>query len=412
MSGRAFRVCLGLFLLSLVLRAAFLLFVTGVDTPLGGDEPDYHRIAVSFLAGTGWQSGGRWSYRPPLISGQLVALYAVVGPNTHAARWLMVLISSLASPALFLVALKLLPDRFWAAVSAGVVWAIYPPSIFWSGYVLTENMAVLLSVVSLGAFLGTSTTTRRCWPAAVTGLLWGLSTLNRSVHLLLPLALLGIQIVLSHLGDLPWRWSWRHWLIGLAAFLMTLLPWTVRNYQIHGVIMPTTSGTGWMMMMCNATLDHPAVQDGLYYKKPEHIAIMSEAATEVEWDQIGRELALNEIQQHWRLLPKAVFSRAVNFWIPRRKFWSPTWSTSNLVMLMLWVPILALFALSFRIWSWRSDWPALVMIIYAFVFTLPFWGIQRFRFPVDPFIILRAMVAGAIFVPRVQWLTQHANRDG
>jgi hypothetical protein len=41
---------------------------------------------------------------------------------------------------------------------------------------------------------------------------------------------------------------------------------------------------------------------------------------------------------------------------------------------------------------WQADWPSLAVIAYAFLVTLPFWGTPRFRFPVDPLIILRALV--------------------
>jgi hypothetical protein len=47
----------------------------------------------------------------------------------------------------------------------------------------------------------------------------------------------------------------------------------------------------------------------------------------------------------------------------------------------------------------------LAVIGYAFLVTLPFWGTPRFRFPVDPLIILRALVGaevtvGAVFARR------------
>jgi len=260
-----------------------------------------------------------------------------------------------------------------------------------------ENMAALLSVVSLGAFLGTATK-HALWLAMLTGFLWGLSTLNRPVHLLLPFALLSAQLILYRC--LTCRWPWNCWLVGLMMVIITMTPWTIRNYHVHGSFMPTTSGMGWMMLMCNATLSHPNVQAGGYYKNPELVQRL-EGHSEVERDQMGRQLAIEEIRRSWRVLPRAVISRALNFWTCRPDPFDSSWTRSDWIMLFIWVPVLILFVASFFTWSWSNDWPALVMILYAFIFTLPFWGTPRFRFPVDALIIMRA-IAG--ISATIEWI--------
>ena len=378
-----------LFFLSLVVRSLFLFFVTGVHIPLSGDMLDYHHIAVSFLNGTGWRDlSGNWSYRPPLISSQLAVIYYIFGPDTGLARWYMVIVSSLVAPLIFLVARSLLEGRFWTPFSVGILWSFYPPSIFYGSRVLTENMAALLSVASLGSFLWAARK-RTFGPAVLTGFIWGLSTLNRPIYLLLPFALLFIQLILHK--RLTYGWSWNCWLVGIMMLIVTMTPWTVRNYVVHGTFMPTTSGMGWMMLMCNATLSHPNVQAGGYYKNPDLLQRL-EGHSEVERDQIGRKLAMEEIRRNWRLLPRAVINRALNFWTFRPDPLDPSWTRNDRIMLFIWTPVLVFFVASFFIWSWRNDWPALVMILYAFIFTLPFWGTPRFRFPVDALIIMRAIV--------------------
>lgn len=380
---------LGLFVFSFLIRAVFLVNVTGVHTPLSGDMPDYHNIAVSFLNGNGWNDlSGKWSYRPPLISAQLAAIYSIFGPDTGLARWHMVIISSVVTPLIFLVALQLLERRFWLAFGVGSLWSLYPPSIFYGSNVLTENMAALLSVASLGSFLWAARK-RTFGPAILTGFLWGLSTLNRPIHLLLPFALLCVQLILHR--RLTYYWSWKCWVVGLIMLIITMIPWTVRNYVVHESFMPVTSGMGWMMLMCNATLSHPNVQSGGYYKNPDLVQSLK-GKNEVERDRIGRQFAMEEIRKNWRLLPRAVISRALNFWTFRPDPFTPSLTHNDWIMLFIWTPVLIFFVASFFAWSWRNDWPALVMILYAFVFILPFWGTLRFRFPVDPLIIMRAIV--------------------
>lgn len=396
MSRRKLWIGLGLFVVSLIVRAVVLVLVTGVDSPLTGDMGSFHRIAVSFLNGDGWQwSENLKSYRPPLISAELVALYSITGPSTSAARWLMVFTSSLIAPALFWVSLQLAPERLSAAAATGLAWGFYPVAAHYGGLVITENAGALLLVLSLGAYLWASQSASR-WPAVITGLLWGLSTLNRPVFLLLPFVMLGFQLLLARARDVKWKWTRDRWAVGLVVAMLTLAPWTIRNYRVHGVFMPLTSGTGWMMAMCNGTLSHPTVQAGGYYKNPQVTGQMK--GTEVEWNRSGTKLALEEIKRNWRLLPRAVAGRALHFWTPKPDPYEPMWDWKDRIVLAAWVPMMSLFVVSFFFQPWRKDWPALVMILYAFLLTLPFWGTPRFRFPVDPFIILRATGGAALAV--------------
>ena len=67
--NRVIWVVVALFAASFLVRGAYLVAYTGVDSPLSGDEPDYHGIAASFLRGDGWTDpAGNLSYRPPHCS--------------------------------------------------------------------------------------------------------------------------------------------------------------------------------------------------------------------------------------------------------------------------------------------------------------------------------------------------------
>lgn len=387
-----------LLIVALFVRAAFLVFVAGVDAPLTGDQGSYHAIAVSFLEGKGWKDpAGLRSYRPPLISLQLVGLYSLVGPDARLARWYMVLISSLVAPLVFLVARFLLSHGEKACFLAGLAWCLYPPSVFFSARILTENAATLLVLVGLGSMLWAART-RTWWGAAITGVVWGLTALNRPVYLLLPLALLAIQTALGH--RLSWYWSRSQWGVALIAVAAALAPWTLRNYLIHGVFMPGTSMAGRLLVASNVPLTHPAIRAGMYFEGEESQFLARQP--EATWNSLGLELALNHIRRNLPLLPRPLLNRALNFWTPRTNPYDPSWHRTDWVMLVIWVPVLILFVYSFRFWSWHNDWAALVMILYAFVFTLPFWGTPRFRFPVDPLIMSRAMVGLDILVVRAR----------
>ena len=403
-------IVLALFITSFLVRAAFLISVTGVDYPLEGDEVAYHSVTSSFLRGDGWEDyAGRKSYLPPLISVQLLPVYAFTGTNPVAARWAMIFLSSFVAPVVFVLARKLLGGRVEVALLASAAWVLYPPAVYYAGRVLTENTAALLVVAGLVAFLSAANS-RSVWPVLLTGTLWALATLNRPVFLLLPLVLLLAQVVLARLGALQWSWSWGRWGLALGASLVVMTPWAVHNYVEHRVFMPTHSAGGYVLLITNGTLSHPEIQSGkYYYRNPEHERILAQAKTEAEFDSTSRRLAVDEMRRNWRLLPRPVFNRAKNFWTPRPDPYDPSLTFNDVVMVLVWVPILVFFLTSSFTRSWRQSWPALVVILYAFLTTLPFWGSPRFRFPVDPLIIAGAALG---LVEAWRWVSSLVKRTG
>ena len=347
------------------------------------------------MEGKGLSNDGAWSYaeRPPLISFQLAATYALTGASTAAGRWSMVFVSALTAPVLFLTAMLLFGRRYLWALAVGGFWVVYPPSIYYGSQVLTESMGVLLSVAGLGAFLRASKSRFGLVLAGLTGILWGLATLNRSAPLLLPFAVLVAQVCLGRRKTSYWGWSLKSWSVGLLLMALTLSPWIVRNYIALGAFVPATSRLGDMLWMCNGTLDSPLIQSGRYDKNWQKAdrarrELGYEFSNELERHGFLRRLALKEIADNWRLLPTAVSRRAINFWTVRPDPYDPQWTRNDWIMLAVWTPVLVAFAVSLFVCPLHQTWPVLAMIFYAFALTLPFWGTPRFRYPVDPLIVL------------------------
>ena len=183
------------------------------------------------------------------------------------------------------------------ALLAAGAWVLYPPSIWYGSWLFTETASAVLVVGSLGAFLWAATT-RKLWPVLLTGALWALLAQNRSMFLLLPLALLVGQLVVSRFGPLEWSWSPRRWALGYVAFAVVMTPWTVHNFLEHGVFMPHSTQGGTLLLHSNGTLSNPSIQAGGYYKNPDlmfHPSLVGK--TEVEQDSIRRQLALEEIKE-------------------------------------------------------------------------------------------------------------------
>lgn len=394
---RAAVLMLILFAVAFALRVAFLLLVTGPHAPLNGDEPSYHGIAISFLNGDGWQWHGAKSYRAPLISLHLAVLYSLAGISTAAARWCQVVLASAAVPLLFWVSGRVLRYPRPAPFLAGLALALYPPAIYYSGQLVTENMALVLTILFIWSF-HSAAGSERLLPALLCGAWAGLMVLNRSSFALFPFFLYGFQLSVAWRS--PVRWERMQWIVGLVAFAAVMAPWTVRNYFVHGVFMPTTSQGAFYLGVTNGSLWHPFVQKGAYHKNPELYAQV-EGQPEAKWGSIGTKFALSNLPGNLQFLPRTLLNRAKNYWTFRPDPYEDAWTRNDIIMLVFWMPIFLFFVLSFGFVDWRRDWPGLSLIAYLFFITLMFWGTPRFRFPVDMLIIARAFAFVVLLYERL-----------
>ena len=389
-----------LFLCSLVVRAANSFLITGTSFDLTGDAVHYYNLTVNFLEGDGWQDlKGRKSYLPPLITIELLPSLAIFGAKVDVARWTMVVISCFTAPALFLVARKI-TCRSDVAIITSTLWIFCPAAVFFSNRVLTESTAALMVVFCTGSFIWAAECKRNS-ATALTGILWGLMALNRTVFLGFPIILLLSEIVLSRLFVLEWRWRARQWIIALVLWILVLLPWTARNFVEHEVFMPTSSAIGMGLLITNGKLGHPSVQAGLYHDaEPLELAVLDPAINEIERDRLARELAIKGIRQNWMHVPEAVFMRAINYWTPRANPSDTFITRQDLITIPVYTVVLIFFFSSPFLRRWSRNWPALIAILFTLGIALASWGTPRFRFPAEPLIFLGAVIG---FLALADW---------
>ena len=382
------RVVVVLVALSLAIRLAYLFAGPGLDAPFDGDELDYHTFATSLSEHGEWGTETARATRAPVTPLFISIVYLVTGPDPSAARFLGVAIASLVPGLLYMVGAQFTRNRR-IALLGGVAFVFYPPAIFYAPLILTENLTSLLVVAALGTFLwGANRNTAIA--AIVTGVIWAVLGLNRPVYVLTPVAFLIIQLLVGRFHTNDWFWNRKLWLIGLATFVITMSPWVIRNAIVLDAFVPTTTRFGHLLLMTNGTLDHDDVQSGHYFKNPELFAIDGAGKNEVEVDAIKRDRAFDELSENWMQLPQPLFNRAKNFWTFRPDPYDSSLTRNDLVMAVIWIPVLVFFFASSFVRSWKLNWPLLTFIIVAFALTLPFWGTPRFRFPVDSLLILGA----------------------
>jgi 4-amino-4-deoxy-L-arabinose transferase-like glycosyltransferase len=410
--------------LALALRLALAL--SAAPNHIGGDPGVYDQVAVSLAGGRGWSRPARatGAYRPtalhpPAWPAVLGAAYALTDHEdrpdvaavrvrraeltarslaTSQARWrdgrvVNALLETCAVALLGLIALELWGRR--VALLAAAVAALYPALAVLGLALLSEPLFVALELGAVYAALR-ARSGRPAW-TALAGVLCGLAVLTRAngAVLLLPLALAVPRRAIPVL---------------VAAAVLVVAPWTVRNLDVLHARVPVSTDLGqtlagtynpasaldrfrWRNTRRLPPPDRPAAhrpteaarsaaltRDGLRYlaAHPADVGLATvwNTARLLELDPVARESLAGEVQSRTlaavsvggfallaALAPAGAFTR--------RARGAPRW---------LWlVPLL----------MWAGTVPFAV-------------NFSRFRAPIDPFLELLAALTLAAAAPAVR----------
>lgn len=375
------------FCLALVVRLLYQVVVVGMETAPVDDAAQYDHIAASVSHGGPYDDGnGFRSRRAPGFTLLLAGLYALTGPSWIAARILQAVLGALTCNCLLAVGRWSLGER--TGLAAALACAVFPYTVFWSGFLLSEALCMLFVTAATWALLRTGTSARSAIPWAV---LCGLGALTRPN--------VGLLFVLG----LPWVLGRsRRPLISaaaaVAAFGLTLLPWTVRNYEVHGRFIPVTTMGGFVLYEGNNPIvaSTPALRGrslpgNLGRDEPEF------NLPEVEQDRALGEKAVRFMRENPGEMPGLVAIKFVRLWNPFPQLDS-IWQ--RWLAFLTLVPVTALFCIGLLIAVVRRErivWPLVLPILAVTITGLVYWADARIRSPADPMVLLLAahgLIAG------------------
>lgn len=409
---------LGLFGLALVLRLGFVLAVqrpalSGVAGLPFNDMLFYHATAKALSEGMGFigfngEPTARW---PPAFPFLLSLVYRVAGPEPQAGEVLNAILSALTVPLLYLVALRSF-GRSSARV-AGVLLAIMPGQILLAEGLLAES---LYAFVLVGLFALMVALPDRRWAAVAIGLAVGVAALTRGEGLLL--------LILPPVvwwGCMPSRELWLRSAAMLAATLVVVVPWMVRN----SLALDTTVGISTNSAQTFWSGHNPTAYGGPSYpdgKILERINALPAHGYDAAQSKLLRDDALTWMVHHpvqeLTLIPRKLLylglgdSRAIGVGrsAAERERLTGTAVTSGITPVIVenprtavllgvvadigWYGLLVLTALALLL-LWRRLWAtpaaraaivtlALTIVLYGFVF----YGNFRYRMPLEPLMIL------------------------
>ena len=398
---------------ALAARVVFLGFVVGLDRVPTGDETDYHHIASNLSQGEGYrlENGQLTARRPPLYPVVLSGVYHVYGEAPAVGRVFQIILGVLLVPFVFFMT-----RRFFTVGAAWIAaWlvALNPFLIFSGAYLLTENLYILLVLAGVWSAAGAMTGPAAWRRAVAAGVFLGLADLTRPTASLVAVWV-AIAVLVFGGGRAKNRFA-RAGLL-LAAVLVTLLPWAVRNHNAFGKWIFSTTHGGITFYQGNnpAVLQYPQYFGGVapLHMLPGYDELKTKS--EIEKDEAARVMGREFLLRNKKDVPLLVWRKFARFWrfksdsglsgVKSGWWWnkeSPLGRiASSLDIGMLYAIVVIPLFLAGLIAGWRSRNRMLflggLVVVHTFV-SLVFHGSLRMRIPIEPVIAMFA----ADFVWRV-----------
>ena len=374
-------------ILALALTLRLGLAVLHDPPPATGDAADYARHAAA-LADRGSYpesgiapSGGPTAFRPPGYPLFLAAVYEV-GGRDDAPRVVGAVVGTVAVALLGLCALWLFGAS--TALAAMALAAVFPPLIMVSVAQLSEGLFIALVLGALACALAARRDERAAWIVAA-GALAGLAALTRTN---------GLVILVPLLLAVP-----RRRLVLLAAALVVIAPWSIRNSTTFDTFVPTTTQAGFTLA---GAYNEVAKEDDRFpaaWRPPTFYLPVGDDSDEAELERHFRSEAIDFAASHPLYVPEVVFWATVRMLgladaeveklSAREAGVGNRWVALNRYSTWLLLVLAVVGAIVARSPPWLWLFPLLLWLSVAIAI-----GATRYRTPVDPFLILLA--AGAV----------------
>jgi 4-amino-4-deoxy-L-arabinose transferase-like glycosyltransferase len=385
---------------TLILLAAFgfrsCAVLSQPETPIA-DAADYHQLAAALADGQGYvnAAGEQTAWRPPGYPAFLSLIYRVSGPSLRTATLIQAFIGALTVLMLMLFASTILSPT--ETVAAGAIAAIYPVLVALPRLLLSENLSLLLTLVTLWSVAMYLKSRRILW-LALFGAVAGLNTLMRGGNLVLPILLgVGLLIVAFKRSTMNWKKTSAGLLLAFAMFVVVLMPWAARNYRVFHRFIPVATQEGLTLYgsYWPPSKNGRLVWGTLPGTEDPNIAAALALHDEVAASKYLEHVTLQRLREQpvyfFRLVPSKMISLLVPLDWEILTHPVGNGRSLNLGYLLIILPALFGFVLLWRA-PQPNQWLLWIVPILVLFQAIVFYGSPRFRLPAELIAIILAAV--------------------
>ena len=237
---------LSVFLLSVLIR---MYFGYSCGIIVGGDGRSYSALGeMIFHKGV---CNPSWlfsfdTFRPPVYPLFIAIVYTLFGKSMLAVALSQAVLGACIPVLIGLIAVSVYDDI--VVCGASLLAALYPGFIFLSNLMMSELLGTLLLLVSILFYIrwlssGEKPERRKILLVVLSGFCMGLAVLTRAIFLPF-VVFVPIITGIVRAGNVIKERALVHVSVFFVVAILTILPWTVRNYVVHDEIIPVTSQTG------------------------------------------------------------------------------------------------------------------------------------------------------------------------
>jgi 4-amino-4-deoxy-L-arabinose transferase-like glycosyltransferase len=357
------------------------------------EHNEFARIAWAVVSGFGYSSP--WAHtplaptavEPPVYSYLLAGIFKLTGAYSYASLWIAVGLNAVVSAVTAVLILRLGKRDFGSLTGVLAAWV-------WSCWLYEAAVAVRLWESSLSALilatalflLPAVAESQRTSRWLLFGVLAGLAALTNTTLLsVFPFFWLWLWITCRRGG----RPCFKFLLASVTVCVLTLLPWTIRNYETFHRVMPMRDNFGLELWIGNhegAMQVHQFPRDFPLIDPTEYNRL-----GELPFMEAKRQIGLQFIGRHPGEFLWLSARRCFKYWTdPDKSIWLP-------VSLMAWLGAAA--ALS------RKELDGVPYVLVLLVFPLIYYITHTFssyRHPTEPAIFLLAAYATVAVAQRLE----------
>jgi len=380
---------IGIFVVALILRIGFIL-TRNNSVNVWGDWWD--ELGWKLATGKGFWVNNPYfpdgpkfySWRPPGFPFFLAGIYKIFGHNFLAGKIGLAFVSALTCILIYFFLKEFFKDKF--SLVGSLLYAIYPASIFWTGYLAPVSLVVFLMVL-FSLFLIKGKNQKRNSFLFLSGFFLGMGILTRSLFIVfLPLILVWFLIESGKEGILKFS-------VLFLGCLLIISPWLIRNYKIHKKLVLTSTEGGIVCYIANN--EKSLSQPSGYWNPPSSFFEKFRGMDEVEINNTLYKLAFNFIISHPEEYLKLVKDRFIRFW----RFYPHTFSGPGgnykkyhvIIGFITFTPliILSFIGFLFSLKRWRKYlWIYLGILGWSVPIILFFKTVIRYREPIVPYLMV------------------------